>query len=287
MQAALQIAGVRIELRGEPAPSSVLEDFGPFAHLATPPEATIALDLHTREMAPGPAAFTYARHNLRFELEPDGRTARAWTDGTAGPVWAAIELALHAALAPLGGFVVHGAAGVVDGTAWLFPGESGAGKSTIARGAGFDRVLGDEMAVVRRAAHGFAVWGTPFWSNGRTLPLDPGGAPLALLADPVKSDAVAVLPWPRPQAAAGLLACVTSYEETPAARGRAFDLACDLVEAVPCVRPAFPKEGPWLPAARMRVMRAASSSTPSGGPSRSGSSGTSPGGATTSASTAT
>jgi hypothetical protein len=277
--AAVHIAGVRLVFDG-PLPDGEL---GPFLDPA-PCEATITLRVAETPPDPAGSTFVYARHNLRFALAGD--VADVWTDGTTGPLWAAMELALHAALDRLGGFVVHGSAGLVDGGAWLVPGRSGAGKSTIAREAGYARVLADEMVVVRRYADGWRAHGTPFWSQGRARPLDAGDAPLALVADPVKSDAVAAVPWAKSDAAAGLLACVTSYDETPAARRRAFELACDLVEAVPCVRLAFPKEGPWLSAAR-RAVREASSSTPSSAPSRSGSTGTSPGGATTSASTAT
>jgi hypothetical protein len=277
----IHIAGVRIELDGK-LPEGEL---GPFLAPA-PSEGRIAVVFESgvRGAPPPEATFVYTRHDLRFAL--CGDVARVSADDTRAARWAVLELALHAALARLDAVVVHGAAGLVDGAAWLVPGRSGAGKSTVAREAGFARVLADEMVVARRHADGWRAHGTPFWSNGRTLPLDAGAAPLALVADPVKARAVAAAPWSRGEAAAGLLACVTSYDESPAARQRAFDLACDLVESVPCVRLAFPKEGPWLPAAR-RAVREASCSTPSNAPSRSGSTGTSPGGATTSASTAT
>lgn len=287
---AVHVAGACIVFRcADGVPGRPWADLGPFLE---PPPAGPDLEFEV-DLAPQPwddpaeeaPAFRYGRHNLAFELAAGRRRARAWFDGTRGAFDAVLELALHAALEPLDGLVVHASAGVIDGAAWVVPGRSGAGKSTFVRVAGFDRVLSDELVVLRRHAEGWRAWGTPFWSSGRTRPFDAGCAPVGLLIDPIKSDALAAAPWSPFDAAAGLLAGVTGQEDSADARRRAFELACDLAEAVPGARLAFPKEGPWVHAART-VLAAASTSRRSSGPFRSGCTGTSPGGATTSASTA-
>lgn len=205
---------------------------------------------------------SYQRHDLVVHMDAARTTARAVTDGTPGALMAVIQLVLQAALLPRGGLMIHGSAGVARGSAWLVPGPSGAGKSTVAREAGYESVLSDEIVALRRHGAGFMAWGTPFWSQGRTLPLNPQGAPLGLLARPVKANAVAMEPLVADEALAWLLRCVTLYEEDPAAREAAFELACELVESVPTVSLAFPREGPWLPAA-LKAFQTRSSRSPS------------------------
>ncbi|MFN3198430.1 MAG: hypothetical protein ACE366_08450 [Bradymonadia bacterium] len=207
--------------------------------------------------------FCYWREDVRLELSADGTTGVTWMDGSRGEIWAVVQLVLSALLLREGGGLIHGSAGVVDGHAWLNPGPSGTGKSTIAREAGFDHVLADEIVAVRPRGDGagYIAWGTPFWSQGRTLPLNPRGAPIAVMTRPVKATQVALGPLADDEAVAWLLRCVTVYDNAPATRGAAFGLACDLVSRVDPIRLEFPKEGPWLPAA-LKAYRQISSSRP-------------------------
>lgn len=66
-------------------------------------------------------------------------------------------------LAERGGFLLHAASGIGDGQAYLFPGVSGAGKTTITRLAPPDvTLLSDEISYVRPGAAGYEAFGTPF-----------------------------------------------------------------------------------------------------------------------------
>ena len=66
-------------------------------------------------------------------------------------------------LAPAGGMLIHAASAVRDGRAFLFPGVSGAGKTTISRCAPADvALLTDEISYVRHSQDGFVACGTPF-----------------------------------------------------------------------------------------------------------------------------
>jgi hypothetical protein len=183
-------------------------------------------------------------------MGPARRTARAAVDGSRGALEAVVELTLQGALLRRGGLVVHGMAGVDEtGAGWLVPGRSGAGKSTIARTAGFARILADEAVVLRRVAPGpggFRLYGTPFWSEGRTLPLDTGDAPLAVLAQPVQDAVAEASRRPVASAAADLLACVMFHDADPQARALVLETACDAAASADCVSLRFPKEGPWL-----------------------------------------
>ena len=211
--------------------------------------------------APSDAQICYWREDVRLDWQPGGLRGVAWMNGERAEIWAVVQLALSAALLQHGGGLIHASAGVIDGAGWLCPGPSGTGKSTIARGAGFDAVLADEIVAVRPGEGGYTLWGTPFWSQGRALPLQNGGAPLAVLARPIQATAVSLGPLPEDEAAAWLLRCVTLYDDAPASRAAAFGLACDLVGRVDPIWLRFPKEGPWLPAA-LKAYRQTSSSRP-------------------------
>lgn len=212
-----------------------------------------AHDLHLELIDPaagrnavGAEDYVFDRLDVRFTADADRARLRGWHNGSEGALDAVFGLALQVGVLARDGLVVHAAAGVIDGRAWLLPGESGTGKSTAAREAGFDRVLADEMVVVRRASAGFEAWGTPFWSNGRALPFDPGSAPLAVVARLRQAQAVAVSPMRQDDLVTHLIRSVVLYETSADARRRAFELACDVVGASRGVELAFPKEGPWI-----------------------------------------
>ncbi|MCB9522828.1 MAG: hypothetical protein H6702_05525 [Myxococcales bacterium] len=188
------------------------------------------------------------RWDLAFEAAPDGD--RAWTDGSAHALEAAVQLSLTRLLLAHGGLLLHASAGVDDaGCAWLIPGPSGAGKTTAARTAGFARVLSDELPMVVPGEGGYVVWPSPFWSAGRAAPLQRAPAPLRVLARPGWGPRPRARPLDRAAAAAWLMACVAWYDDAPAERAQAFERACDIAAAAPeCVALTFPKEGPWLSA---------------------------------------
>jgi hypothetical protein len=67
------------------------------------------------------------------------------------------------ALAERGGFLLHAASAVRNGRAFLFPGISGAGKTTLARLAPPDvHILTDEISYVMKEMNGYRACGTPF-----------------------------------------------------------------------------------------------------------------------------
>lgn len=253
----VHIGGVTLDVAGPGFVAPHLDGFGPFLDPA-PGDHRIGLRIDALGTAAPPpgSSLVYTRPGLRFAEGPAGLWAAI--DDTRGSVEAAIQLALEAALLFAGGLVIHASAGIVAGRAWLLPGRSGAGKSTAARAAGFDAVLCDEMCVVRCVDGAVQVSGTPFWSEGRSLPLQTGHAPLGVLARLVQAPAVGVEPLSTAEAAAFLLSCVTLYRHAAAARAAAFETACTIAEAARCVTLRFPKEGPWLTAALAGVSGASS-----------------------------
>ncbi|MBU0552236.1 hypothetical protein KKF91_06115 [Myxococcota bacterium] len=267
----LQLGGLRLALEGGKALPPALDAFH------APPSAP---DLHLSFTAP-PLDITdrFQRGDFAFAMRADRR--RAWASlGAEGGVFTALELALQRALLPMGGLLIHAAAGVIEGEGWLLLGPSGAGKSTSARVAGFERVLTDEMVILTPGGpSGYQLWGTPFWSPGRARPCDPGCAPLRQIVWLGKSPDLVITPLRPDEGAVYLLRCVTLYEEALPARRRAFEIACEVAEAAPSARLAVPKERAWAKAAYLSLQhrsstRGTSSASPKPTPSPSPCTGT-------------
>lgn len=74
------------------------------------------------------------------------------------------QLLLMYALAEKGGACIHACATDFNGKGYLFPGRSGAGKSTISRIfiSGNHDVLSDDRVVVRKTGDAFRIFGTPW-----------------------------------------------------------------------------------------------------------------------------
>jgi hypothetical protein len=119
------------------------------------------------------------------------------------------ELLLQGLLARGRGAEIH-ACGVTDG--WggglLFVGQSGAGKTTMARlweGVGGAKVLSDDRIILRRVGDRFKVYGTPW--HGEAALAEPSSAPLAGIFFLEHGTASALLALRGAAAATRLFAC--------------------------------------------------------------------------------
>lgn len=112
-----------------------------------------------------------SRGDFRAEWDPECRLG--WVRQTANPyAFDSVLRILHSLiLAKSGGFLVHAASAVRNGRAFIFAGESGAGKTTLSRLAPPDvTVLTDEISYLKPAAgnsrgtngRGYEAFGTPF-----------------------------------------------------------------------------------------------------------------------------
>ena len=82
----------------------------------------------------------------------------------------AIELLMINYLARGKGLIVHGCGVAREGRGFLFVGDSGAGKSTMARlwtGEHGVEVLSDDRTIVRKMGDGFRIYGTPWHGEGK------------------------------------------------------------------------------------------------------------------------
>ncbi|MEZ4466172.1 MAG: hypothetical protein R3F43_17390 [bacterium] len=249
------MGGLCLEVTAWDGPARHLSTLGPFLEPRAS-EARVDLALVPPGTPPPDLPAAFSRPDLAFHT--DGQRAWAAVDDSLGAVEAAIQLTLEAALLPRGGLLVHASAGVVGAEAWLMPGPSGTGKSTAARAGGFDRVLADEICVLRRTPAGFVVGGTPFWSADRPLPFDAGEVPLGCLVGLVQARTPRCWPAAADDVAARLIRAIALQRADAWARQVAFEIACDAAASVPCVWLEFPREGPWLTAVRADVSRASS-----------------------------
>jgi hypothetical protein len=89
------------------------------------------------------------------------------TDPFYGPT---LELLMVNYLAQGYGIILHGCGVVWQGKGLLFVGESGAGKSTMARLWAQERgveVLSDDRTIIRKKGNGFRIYGTPWHGEGK------------------------------------------------------------------------------------------------------------------------
>jgi hypothetical protein len=132
------------------------------------------------------------------------------------------------------GLLLH-ASGLVRGNrAYVFPGESGAGKTTIVRYSPGMAVLSDELVAVRLNGKRDApvAFGTPFYGDwGR--PGEEIDAPMQGLYFPVKSTTNRLEPLSPGETLTRLLRCIFSYTTFPARLEKLIDYGTQLALKLP------------------------------------------------------
>ena len=133
----------------------------------------------------------------------------------------------------------HAAVGVV------FPGVSGAGKTTLARKApDADDVLSDEIVVVRRLDDGWRVFGTPFWGDFARGGISMRSWPLRTVAFLTQTREVAMTPITSSDATLRLLSCFLSFATDRASVERSLTIAAQLCAQVRSVEAGLTRAAP-------------------------------------------
>jgi hypothetical protein len=199
--------------------------------------------------AGGGRRFECERHDFLATVDLDareGHVALGAVDAVALDTLLRVVYSL--ALLDADALVVHAASLVRGGRAYLFPGRSGAGKTTVARLSPEATLLGDEIAIVEAAG---ACHGSPFWGE-LARPGDNVRAPLAGIYFLEQAGHHAATPLSPRQALTRLLPTVLFFAADPALTARVLEVAGRLVDTVPSYRLAFRRDpGFW------RVVRAA------------------------------
>lgn len=228
----LRICGLALRLAGDPALlSAARRRYAPFRGAG-------AADLEL-EVRPSARPLRFRGEEPRVEragrlvraawdglrVELSGKRGRALVNPPPARLDSALRIAMSFRLAAAGGFLCHAAA--ADG--WLFPGPSGAGKTTLGRSVPGGRLLSDELSGVR----GGRIYATPFWGEFRPGP-NRGSRPLEALVFLDRGRPRGVHSLGKPEALARLLECVFFLGEDGASARRILRAARACVERAPC-----------------------------------------------------
>lgn len=135
---------------------------------------------------------------------------------------------------PRGALLLHAAGVVREGKAYVFPGPSGAGKTTIVNHSAEGRILSDEVILVGLPKDGgpLMAYGTPFFGEwGR--PGEKIAAPVKGLYFPKHSSENKILPLMLREVLSRLLPCIFTYTNWQPRLQKVFDLTARLAESVP------------------------------------------------------
>lgn len=179
------------------------------------------------------------RGDFYAEWEPSEGRGRIRQSANPYSIDAVLRIVHTLFLARQGGFLLHSASAVRNGTAFLFAGVSGAGKTTISRLAPADAtLLTDEISYVRKRDDGYVAFGTPF--TGELAKLGENcSAPVAALYLLAQGPENRIDPVAVADAGRELLANMLFFAQDQEMVHWAFQAACDFVDRVPVYRLTF------------------------------------------------
>jgi hypothetical protein len=153
---------------------------------------------------------------------------------------------LFATLLPrAGGMLIHGCGLRHAAIGVVFPGVSGAGKTTLARKApDADDVLSDEIVAVRRLDDGWRVFGTPFWGDFARGGISMRSWPLRTVGFLNQAREVAMTPITSSDATLRLLGCFLSFATDRASVERSLAVAVQLCAEVRSVEANLTRTAP-------------------------------------------
>jgi hypothetical protein len=136
-------------------------------------------------------------------------------------------------LAERGGFLLHAASAICGGSAYLFSGVSGAGKTTMTRLAPADvTLLTDEISYLRPDNNGFSAFGTPF-AGELARSGENCSAPVSALFFLEKGPENRVAELSSAEAVRRLMRNILFFAEDHALIEKLLATACDFVSRVP------------------------------------------------------
>ena len=196
------------------------------------PEADVRVTLNSGQ-------WSLERGDFRAQWDPRSRCGSIRQSANPYSIDSVLRIIHTLVLVKQGGFLLHSASAVRNGKAFLFAGESEAGKTTISRLAPSDAtLLTDEISYVRKQRDGFLAFGTPF--TGELAKLGENvSAPVAALYLLAKGDENQIEPIGSVEATRAVLANMLFFADDPELVRLAFHSACEFVDRVPVFRLTF------------------------------------------------
>jgi hypothetical protein len=183
-----------------------------------------------------------------FRAEWNGRTRRGWIHQTVNPysVDSVLRIVHTLVLASRGGFLLHAASGIRGGRAFVFTGQSGAGKTTIARLAPPDAtLLSDEISYVRQIDHEYVAFGTPF-AGELAASGEPASAAVHAIYELAWGDGHHLERLGASDAVRTLMRNILFFVDDAELTRQVFQTACHLAANLPVFRLTFaPDAGVW------------------------------------------
>ena len=177
------------------------------------------------------------RGDFRAEWNPS--TARGRIQQTINPysLDSVLRIVHTLLLARKGGFLIHSSSAIRNGRAFLFPGISGAGKTTMARLAPSDAtLLTDEISYVTRQDDRYFAVGTPFFGELARVG-ENERAPIECVYLLAKGSENKIEPIDAAGAVRGLMGNILFFARDPEFVKLVFDAAVEFVSRVPVRRP--------------------------------------------------
>jgi len=227
-----------------PAAERVERDFSlrlDLAAMARPPGTQADVDRRPLTVTAEGRAISIERWDIavRLAAAPAGRARRTVYRGEGRCEMSpfAVDCVLRVVFATLlpraGGLLVHGCGLRHAEVGFVFPGASGAGKTTLARKApDADDVLSDEMVALRLTDDGWRVYGTPFWGDFARGGISMRSWPLRCVGFLSQRESVAMAPITSSEATLRLLACFVCFQTDRETVQRNLDVAARLCSDV-------------------------------------------------------
>lgn len=193
----------------------------------------------------GPRRFSVKRPDLVGTLDLAERSGHVMLVPGEVAIESFLRITYTLALVDVGALLPHASCLVRGETAYLFCGPSGSGKTTVARLSPDAIVLTDELPVLKVANGRATAYGTPFWGE-LAYGAEDRSAPLGGIYFLHQRPQHAVERLGRRAALARFLPNVLFFAREGDLPARAFGIAADIVEAVPCFDLFFrPDPGFW------------------------------------------
>jgi hypothetical protein len=141
-----------------------------------------------------------------------------------------------------GGLLIHGAGILHKGSAYLFIGHSGSGKTTVARYSMNNLVMNDDLIIIMSEQSGWRAYSTPFWNPDQVLPTSLN-APLSVIFKLIQDQTVYLEPMSKAQSLAELVSNIPIVTADPSRNEKVLRECFNILSSIPSYKLHFLPNG--------------------------------------------